>query len=277
MTIRTLFGLFNLNRRGRTQTGLPNAFIGSFELRVNRIVGWVRDKYDSDVLDVQIEVLRGGVQIAACPAIMPPGQRRFEFNLPVEGLFTSAELVKEEVIVIARDREGNHAQIRLDGAAQIELIRDHLGAPAVSVFDLDFSIGGNARHFLGCGWSGTEADFTWTEDDDSFINFDTPTEPGVYALRMTAGAIVHIPAVPEQHLLVFINETQIAQIVYNQAHVQFHECKFTHEPFGNEVQTALRLHHPNAMRPSDFKPAGDGRRLAFNFKRISLTRLLPVT
>jgi hypothetical protein len=184
MIRRSLFDLFRRGRRRPTQIAMPNAFFGEFEFRVNRLVGWVKDKYDSDIDDLQIEVLRHGVVIAACSSAPQSGQRHVQFSLPVEGLFTGAELVKEEVVLIAHDREGNRGQLRLDGAAQIELIRDNLGAPSVGVFDLDFSRDGNARPYLGGGWSGAESSFTWTENDDSFISFGTPAEPGTYALRM---------------------------------------------------------------------------------------------
>ena len=148
---RSLFDFFKRNGRRHAQMGMPSVLLGYFELRVNRLVGWVRDKYDSNVGDIHIEVMHRGAAIAACSVTVHPGQRRFEFSLPVEGLFTSAELVKEEVMVLAYDSEGNRGQLRLDGAAQIELIRDNLGAPAVSVLDLDFSSGGNAESFLGDG------------------------------------------------------------------------------------------------------------------------------
>jgi hypothetical protein len=263
-----------------------NSLFGYFELRVDRIVGWVEDAYDSDITSMQIEVLGrwprqlDGVEadvasIASCTATAQPDNRRFVFSLSVEDRFTGADLVREEVTVMARASNGNSGRVLLEGATQLELIREHLGAPAVVIFDLDFSSGGNARPYLGGGWSGLEADFTWTENDDSFISFDTPAEPGAYVLRMTAGSLVREPRRPVQKLMVFINATQVADIVSDQSPAQFHECKFAHEAFASELRSTLRLHHPDAVRPSDLGDSADRRRLAFYFKRMTLVRLLP--
>jgi hypothetical protein len=219
--------------------------------------------------------LRSGRLIASVAATAQPENRRFVFSLPVEGRFTGAELVREDVTVVARDCDGNGGRVLLDGATQIELLRENLGVPAVVVLDLDFSYGGNAKRFLGAGWSGTEADFTWTEGDDSFIDFDTPAEPGTYALRMTAGSFIRKPDLPARELVMFINATDLAHFVSTESHAQFHECKFPHEAFASAPHTTLRLHHPDAMRPSDFSESADSRLLAFCFKRLTLVRLLP--
>ena len=274
-----------------------NSLFGYFELRVDRIVGWVKDAYDSDVASMQIEVIgrwprqldggeaevastriwasgRGRV-VASCTATAQPDNRRFVFSLPVEGRFTGAELVREEVTVMARASNGNSGRVLLDGATQLELIREHLGAPATVIFDLDFSRGGNAKPYRGAGWSGVETDFTWTEDDDSFISFDTPAEPGAYVLRMTAGSLIREPRLPVQKLVVFINGAQVAHIVSDESHARFHECKFPHEAFASAPRTTLRLHHPDAVRPSDLGDSADRRRLAFYFKRLTLVRQLP--
>jgi hypothetical protein len=213
--------------------------------------------------------------IASCAATAQPENRRFVFSLPVEGRFTGAELVREEVAIIARDSDGNSGRVLLDGATQLELIREHLGAPAIVILDLDFSRGGNAKPYLGAGWSGVETDFTWTENDDSFISFDTPAEPGAYVLRMTAGSLIRESRLPTQKLVVFINATQVAHIDSDESHARFHECKFPHEAFASASRTTLRLHHPDAVRPSDLGDSADSRRLAFYFKRLTLVRLLP--
>jgi hypothetical protein len=270
----SLFDVFKRRDSTWMPLRMPNALSGYFELRVDRIVGWVQDAYGSDVTHMQIEVLRGGRLIASVAATAQPEQRRFVFSLPVEGRFNGVELVREEVTVVARDCDGNGGHVLLDGATQLELLREHLGVPAVVVFDLDFSYGGNAKPYLGDGWSGTEVDITWTEGDDSFISFDTPVEPGTYALRMTAGSLIYKPDLPARKLLMFINATQVACFVSTESHAQFHECKFPHEAFTCAPRTTLRLHHPDAVRPSDLGESADNRLLAFCFKRLTLVRLV---
>jgi hypothetical protein len=272
MDVGSLFGL--LKKRRRAPAVVEGALSGYFELRLDRIVGWATDGYDSAAAWMRIEVLRRGRVIAACDAVREPHNKRFGFSLPVGGLFEGAELVTEDVYVTARDSRGATGRVLLDGAAQLELIRDHLGTPAVTVLDLDFAADGNARPYLGAGWSGAERDFTWTADLDSFVSFDAPREPGTHALRLTAGAIIHRPEVPRQDLDIFLNETQIAHFVYTEGFVQFQESRFDHAAFGAAPRATLRLHHPEAVRPSELFGRPDQRRLAFNCKRLSIARLL---
>lgn len=272
MAVGSLFGL--LKKRRRAQPVVEGTLSGYFELRLDRIVGWATDGFDSAVTGMRVELLRHGRVLAGCDAVREPEHKRFAFSLPVAGLFTGAELVTEDVTVMAYDSRGATGRVLLDGAAQLELIRDHLGAPAVTVLDLDFSREGNAKPYLGAGWSGAERDFTWTADIDSFVNFDAPREPGQYALRLTAGTVIHRPEVPRQNLAIFLNETQIARFVYTEGHVQFQESKFDHHAFGTAPRATLRLHHPEAVRPSDLFGKPDQRRLAFNCKRLSIARLL---
>ena len=154
-----------------------------------------------------------------------------------------------------------------------EMVRDYLSVPSILLLELDFSRGGNARSYLGDGWSGAEQDFTWTEDDDSIIMFDTPTGAGVYALRLTVSPHIRRDDVPVQELTVFVNQALIAVTFYTKSYTHFSEMKFRHDAFGDAPRTTVRLHHPNAVRPSDFG-LPDGRRLALAVKRITMARLL---
>jgi hypothetical protein len=275
MTGWGLSGLFKRSASTRTQFGMPNVLSGTFELRVDRLVGSVEDIYGSRPASLLIDVYHRNVVVVSCPATARPERSKFDFSIPVEGLFTGAELVREDVFLMARDSDGNTGRLRLDGAAQIELVREYLGVPASVILDVDFSRGGNSRPYLGAGWSGAEADFTWTEGDDSFVNFNAPTEPGTYVLRMTAGAFVTKPALSAQEMAVFVNTTHVGHIVSTEYHPQFQECKFQHEAFAGGPRTTLRLHHADAARPCDIGSNPDSRRLAFSFKRLTLVRLLP--
>jgi hypothetical protein len=271
-----LLGLWK--RRGPTvdRLAFDKALTGWFELRVDRIIGWATDGTGSRVDGMRIEAVRRGLVIASCPATPQPQHGRFAFSMPLEGVFTGADLVTERVTIVARDSDGNNGRLKLDGAAQLELIRDHLGVPCVGILDLDFSRDGNARPYLGAGWSGAEENYTWTEGNDSFIGFDTPAEPGTYALRFTAAALVRKHEPWEQLLAVFLNDEEIGRRSETEGHARFQEFKFQHEAFGGTPRATLRLHHPGAVRPSDVDGTRDTRRLAFAFKRLSVVRLLPV-
>jgi hypothetical protein len=273
MTGHRLFGMLKRRRSESTPSGVEGTLTGCFELRVDRIVGWVTDSFERAISRIHIEVLYHGRIIAARPATWRPEHWRFEFNIPIEGRFTSADLVTEDVTIIARDDRGNTGRMLLDGATQLELIREHLGVPCVTVLDLDFSSDGNARPYLGDGWWAEEGS-TWTTDDESLLSFDASAEPGIHALRLTAGAFIQKPELPRQTLKVFLNDTPIDDIVYTEPHAQFREIKFAAEALGAGPRATLRLHHPDAARPSEIKGSPDIRRLAFNFKRVTIVRLL---
>jgi len=272
---RSLLRLFN--RRGATgnawsRGGSP--LTGSFELRVDRIVGWATDNQGSRADSMRIEVTRGESVIATCQATPRRERERFDFTFDIEDRFTSKELVLETVKVIALDSSGNRGVVRLDGATQLELIRDHLGVPVDVVLDLEFGTTGNAGPHLGAGWSTPEPNARWTENDDSFISLDTPAEPGTYALRFTATPLLREPDLRLQPLVVFVNDWQVANIAYVLAHAQFQECRFPHEAFGAAPRATLRFHHPGAVRIADLIGNQDQRRLAFSFKRMTVVRLL---
>jgi hypothetical protein len=268
--------LFRPLRQRTPLVNLPSGLSGSFELRVDRLVGSITDGFGTRADNVRINVMQNGALIDTIQAEPQRAHGRFIFSYPIDGRFGGRDLVNESVQLIAGDSDGNRGRLQLDGAAQLELLREHMGIPSITVLDLDFSAAGNARSYLGNGWSGTETDFTWTEDDDSFITFETPSEPGTYLLRMTMGAIMNRAQRQAQDLLVYLNEELIAPIALNEGHVQFVEQRFPSNLFGSHDRSTLRLHHPHPLRPCDLGPTDDRRRLAFNFKRLSLARLQAV-
>src|SRR5258708_1180509 len=121
--------IFRRFRRQPPQQGLANLYRGSFELRVDRIVGWAQNTYGSRDRAIEIDVYAASGLIATYTATAIKNDDRFEFNFPVEGRFTASQLLREEVYLAARDREGNRGPIRLDGAAHIELIRQDTQDP----------------------------------------------------------------------------------------------------------------------------------------------------
>jgi hypothetical protein len=274
-SLRSLFNRRNAAPNPWMSAG--SSLIGWFIPREDTLTGWARDEYGIVARSMVFEVTRDGQVIASCPGTWQPEQQhepgRFNFSLPIDGRFTRKDLVIESVTVIARDSFGNRGRLRLDGTAQLELIREHLGVRAEVILDLDFGRDGNARPYLGAGWYGPDAEATWTQDDDSFISFDAPTGPGTYALRLTAGAFVRRPDPPQQDLDVFVNTSQIASLVYRGWQFRSEECKFSHEAFASSSRTTLHFHHPGAARPSELYDSTDNRCLAIHFKHVTLVRL----
>jgi hypothetical protein len=277
--LRSILGRLGQVGQDRTSAGnlgvRENRLVGYFSLFGERVAGSVDPGFFDGDTGLDIFVRRGPEVIASCRAAPDPGSGGFRFMMAMDGRFTATELVTESVMVAVRNKRGEAGTMRLDGAAQLELIREHLGVPCEPVIDLDFAHGGNAALYLGAGWSSAERDFTWTEDDESVVTFDAPSQPGTYALRVTTGAFLPKPNIERQDMRILVNEEQVAIVTLTDAHMQYDETRFSGDLLLAAPRTTLRFLHPGAGRPSDFfGDSKDHRRLAFCFRRLSVVRLL---
>jgi hypothetical protein len=249
--------------------------VGYFSILGDRLAGLVDAGFFDGDASLEILVRRAPVVIASCRAWPERGDGGFRFMMPIDGRFKAAELLAESVTVVVRNKRGEAGTMRLDGAAQLELIREHLGVPCEPVIDLDFAHGGNAQPYLGAGWSSAERDFTWTEDDESTISFDAPSEPGTYALRLTSGAFLPKPNIERQDMQILVNDELVGTVAMTDAHMQYDEVRFSGDLLLAGPRVMLRFLHPDAGRPSDFYgESKDHRRLAFCVRRLSVVRLL---
>jgi hypothetical protein len=257
-----------------TEDGIPGGLTGTYDLHGETIFGWVDKIPYATSQGVDVEVVRRGSVVAACRTGRETDGGRLPFTLAMDGRFTESELAHETVVVTARSGRGDTGTLKLDGTTQLLLVRAYLGVPVEKILDLDFSSRGNAQPYLGQGWSGSEARFTWTLDDDSFVHFASPAGPGPYLLRLAFGACV-MPLVPVQKLDIFLNDVLVAAMIVNEENEGFHELPVDAALFARAAQSTLRLHHPYAARPSEHFDSGDNRRLALNFRALSLVRILP--
>ncbi len=142
------------------------------------------------------------------------------------------------------------------------------GDPA-AILELSFASTGNVEPYLGDGWSDAEDELTWTEDDDSVVYVPRPTGAGPFLLRLSFGACT-APKIPRQRLEVYLNDSRIGALDVDEDGPE--ECEFVLEAsaFGGLSIATLRLHHPDALRPSDHFDSDDTRRLAFAFRSIAL-------
>lgn len=257
-----------------TEDGIPGGLTGMYDVHGDTIFGWVDKIPYATSQGVDVEVLRRGTVVAACRAGRETDEGRLPFTLAMDGRFTESELAHETVTVTARSARGDTGTLKLDGITQLLLVRAYLGVPVEKILDLDFSSQGNAEPCLGRGWSGSEDRFTWTLDDDSFVHFLSPAGPGPFLLRLVFGACV-LPMAPIQKLDIFLNEVLVAAMIINEEGEAFHELAVDAGLFAQAARSTLRLHHPYAARPSEHFESDDDRRLAFNFRALSLVRVLP--
>lgn len=256
--------------------GMTGRLSGYYDLRGGRIVGSVIPELGATIKGaMEVVVTRRGKTIATFDADLEPAAGRFHFEFATDGLLTGDDLVHERVKLKARNFRGDACELKLDGATQLELIRDHLGVPADTVVDIDFTRGGNAEPYLGKGWSGPGIFERWTVDDDSWLSFDTPVPAGEYRLRLTMSPYLRAPEIDRQNMRVFVNDALLETLMLVSPGMQFNEFKLASEVLQRSPVTRLWFHHPGAVRPSDFEGTTDRRRLAFAFKRLWLVRLRP--
>jgi hypothetical protein len=251
----------------------PGTLEGTFEYRNGRITGEFKDRHDLKESDISVHAIRNGATILSAMAERIGKTNRYRFEMPIN-TFSPADFVSEKVTILARSPLGATGTLRLDGASGLELIREYFGIPAESLCDIDFTKGGNSRDRAAKGWSGPETDFTWTEDEDSFLRLPTLAHPGQHALRLVTGALIHKPFAPTQFMQLYLNGDLIDTQSINEGAAQFYEAKFPGDPFiGHPLE--LRIHHPDAARPCDINHTSfDSRRLALSVKRITLVRFL---
>jgi hypothetical protein len=256
--------------------GVQNSIRGKYDLRGDRLWGWIEGLQTPGDGQLKIEARRHNEVIAACGTVPEPLANRHTFTLSIDGRFAEPELISEAVVIIARNDRGDTGTLRLDGTTQLGLIRASFAEKSEAVLDLDFTLGGNATSCCRSGWSNAERDFTWSEGHDSIILFNTPHKAGTYALRTTAGAFIHGATAPAQVMQIFINDTELQTIQFTERRMQFHETKFAGALFTTKPQTELRFHYPYPIRPSELLGNNsDQRRLAFCFKRLTVVRILP--
>jgi len=177
--------------------------------------------------------------------------------------------------VLVKPRPGDEAEIAWAGSAEDESVaalpEPEPDGAGTTILDLSFAISGNAEPYLGTGWSPAEEEFTWTEADDSLVYFPRPSGSGPFILRLWFGPCT-TPTVPQQTLEIYLNDSRIGGL--NVGEDGPDECEFVLESsaFGSLSVATLRLHHPDAVRPSDHFDSDDTRRLAFAFRSISLLK-----
>jgi hypothetical protein len=268
MIIRLLSALRRKPSR-RHAIAVPNTLEGYFELGIDRIFGWVGTRYGPGPFGVRVKILLRGKLIGTAAVEREDNSTRAKFSFPIKNRFSAKELLNEQVTLLAEDGEGNSGRIALDGAAQLELIREFMGRPSTVVFDMDFGDRGNARPFLRSGWSGTEANWTWSEGTESKIVFPRPSQTGRYALQFTAGCFLYQPHISSQEITVSIDGAFLARDVRRRSEPQFFECQFNSDVFSDEIETTLTLGHSDVRDPAEFG-GPDDRRLAFCFRRLTL-------
>jgi hypothetical protein len=269
-----IFGLAKPKRR-REPPEVRHFFgnmLGSYDLEGGYITGVVGKIQGVNNGSIWIQARRRGKVVAEY--LVPETKSGWlHFRFPIEGRFTLEEVGRDIVAINCVNSRGDASLLPLDGTTRLELIRQYMGIPSEPILELDFKRSGNAKAYLGRGWSAPEGTSTWTLGEESIIRFKSPAPPGPFLLRMTYSCFVS-EQVPLQPLDCYINDHLIASFTEDNRKVSFREFRFGPSVFQGVDESVIRLEHPFAAAPSKFSKVNDDRCLAFCFRTISIVRVL---
>jgi hypothetical protein len=249
-----------------------NVMGGSYNIAGDSLTGTVRRVQVSKDGSVWIQARRRGKIVANY--LVPEAKIGWpKFKMPIEGRFTVEELGRDIVTINCVNSRGDAAFLVLDGTTRLELIRQYMGIPVEPVLDLDFKRSGNAKAYLGRGWSLAEPEFTRTVGEESTIRFNSPAPPGPFLLRLKYNCFV-TKFVPRQQLDCYINDHLVASFTDDNRNVNFREFRFSASVFHGADESVMRLAHPLDVSPGTFEKGKDTRNVAFCFRALSIVRVL---
>jgi hypothetical protein len=135
--------------------------------------------------------------------------------------------------------------------------------------EITFGQEGNAARFLGYGWSGPEAGYTWSVGERSQLILDNPGPAGEYWLEMDVIPFVCPPLLPHQRLDVMVAGTLVHS--FDPLPRGIVTCAIPGDAVAPGSKIEIVLNHPHAASPMLIAGQGDDRRLAVSFRRLSLS------
>lgn len=146
---------------------------------------------------------------------------------------------------------------------------------------IDFSASGNARSYLGEGWSAQEPDGIWAIGRQSIIKFLVSKSSGNTSARITLYPNVHLSKVPTQRLIILLNGYLLLETSLHGGWATLDiaiRSDFLRWDGINEIE----IQHQDAFSPSLLGLSDDRRELAFFISRVEFagalgSQLLPPT
>jgi hypothetical protein len=250
---------------------------GKYEFLGRRCVGTVFDRFNppSHPITLALESVHG--ETLQTKELMRSNQYdRYEFALDLVDGIEPREFLVERVAFYARNAYGLRGKLAIDGGSQLTLIREHFGKPRTVIFDLDFTRGGNAAQYLGEGWSGPEAKLCCNDGPRAVLTVPAAlSSADRYELTISCLPFLHPPQVADQRMILHTNG-YMHQASLDARHLEFFSFIFPQGALADADTAVLDFEFPDCFRPADLNVNKDHRLLAFGFKQMVLSRLLPV-
>ncbi len=249
-----------------------SSIIGEYEFRSGEITGWVADEWNPDDRKIRIEAVERGRLVAVGETSVYAKGRGWGFRLEIPASISSQDLLNDRLVIRAVSAFGA-ATLKLDGASQLQMIREAIDRPFLSHIDIDFSERGNSNQYIRSGWLPQEPSFRWTTGQESSLDCalqDLPeTSPRLHC-QMTVAPLICFKNHPSQDMEVTVNNEFCWRMGINTPNFRFFEFPINFEITNRPANLHFRFLHRDSATPCKLWGGEDSRDLAFAFKRLKV-------
>jgi SAM-dependent methyltransferase len=134
---------------------------------------------------------------------------------------------------------------------------------------LNFGIGGNARPYLGAGWSHDEGAIVWAIGPESQLSIARPTDLTSYLMELRLWPYICPPKIAAQRLTIEVNGHELGSHILVGSSVVRSTIPESIVTASDRLNIVFR--HPDGAKPSDLvRHSTDNRPLALAFQQCSL-------
>ncbi|HXM32025.1 MAG TPA: hypothetical protein VN921_00110 [Chthoniobacterales bacterium] len=133
-----------------------------------------------------------------------------------------------------------------------------------------FSAGSGSEIYRVSGWSGAEAEFTWTDGTSAKLKLPIPDHDGPLTLRMKLGGLIQPRELPVQNVAVYANGEKIAD--WQVGEPADFTAPIPLELTRNAEDLNIKLRIPDAASPQSLGMSYDGRLLGVRCYFVELRR-----
>ena len=135
---------------------------------------------------------------------------------------------------------------------------------------LNFRLGGNARAYLGDGWSVAESIGTWAVGERSEIKLPPSSHSGLYGLKFSIVPMLWVPAITKQGFSLKINGQTVFEGQVDRNEVSAFSCEVPAGVMESNRANLLEVLHYDGAAPAFIGDATDERVLSLRFINLSV-------
>jgi hypothetical protein len=135
---------------------------------------------------------------------------------------------------------------------------------------IDFGRSGNSDAYRRTGWYEPEPRHSWTQGQESALEFPRPSLAGDYLMVLELGPFLWKDKLPAQRLMVFVNGSEVADFVVSEVSVL--EFQVPWELIDGREWVQVIFRHPDTAKPVEISGVPDHREIAFAFEAVTFFR-----